>query len=77
MAFDFPAPAVVDQVFLDAATGVSYRFNGVAWMRGTAPSITPLPPGTGLAVVTHDASLTGDGTVAAPLAVNIVDVGAF
>ena len=62
MAFDFPDVPVVDEVVTFGNT--SYKWNLEKWMR--------LPKGAINMAVIHDASLTGDGTTAAPLSVDPV-----
>jgi hypothetical protein len=37
MAFNFPSPAVLDQVYTDPTTGKSYTYNGQGWTYGGDP----------------------------------------
>ena len=44
MAFDFPASPTVGQIFTDPPTGVTYEWDGQAWMRKQdAAPVTLIP----------------------------------
>lgn len=44
MAFDFPNAPVLDDEFVDAASGAVYKWNGLAWKRKAVAAGTTPPP---------------------------------
>lgn len=70
MVLDFPDAPLLDEEWT-SPIGTVYRWDGVVWVSvgGGGGTAGTAPPGGGLTVVSHDTTLTGDGTTVSLLSV--------